>query len=77
MTKNELLQKLLTRRVALRDAIAEASTSPASWSITGSVAQTAQKISEMRAELANIDREIKALLQGDDAGIRRIYPNYS
>jgi len=77
MTREEMLQKLIARRVALRDAIAEASTNPASWSITGSVAQTSQKISDMRAELASIDSEIKTLISGDDGCIRRTYPNYS
>lgn len=77
MTREQMLQKLIARRVALRDAIAEASTTPASWSITGSVAQTSQKISDMRSELASIDSEIKTLISGDDGGIRRTYPNYS
>lgn len=77
MTKNDLLQKLIVRRVTLRDEIATVSASPSSWSITGSVAQTAQKIADLRTELAAIDREITTLISGDDSGIKRTYPNYS
>lgn len=70
------LQKLLTRRIAIQAAIDDAAVKPASYSIQGSVSATAQKLADLRAELAQTDRDIEALTIGPTKTITRSYPDY-
>ena len=73
--KTLAIRKLAKRRGELQAAYDELVSQPASYSISGSVSATNQKLSELRAEIDAIDAKIGALSGG--GGIRREYPNYN
>ena len=75
--RKKAIQRLVARREKLQAAYDAAMAEPASYSISGSVSATAQKLSDLRAELDAIDAQLTALLGGaGPGGLRRTYPTY-
>ena len=75
--KAAAIRRLSARREKLQAAYDAAMSQPASYSISGSVSATAQKLSELRAELDAIDAQLTALLGATGpGGLRRTYPTY-
>ena len=75
--RKKAIQRLVARREKLQAAYDAAMAEPASYSISGSVSATAQKLSDLRAELDAIDAQLTALLGATGpGGMRRTYPTY-
>lgn len=71
------VKRLAKRRETLQKAYDDAMAQPASYTINGSVSATAQKLSDLRAELDAIDAQLSALLGASGpGGLRRTYPTY-
>lgn len=76
-TLKNTIAALIQRRKTLAAAYAQICADPASYSISGSVSATNQKMADLRAELAALDREIASILSGASAaGMTLAYPDY-
>ena len=74
--RRKAIENLLKRRKALQATADELAAMPASYGITGSVSVTNQKIDDVKAQIGEIDLQIKQLLTGEPTGISLSYPNY-
>ncbi|MBO4513513.1 MAG: hypothetical protein J5746_12185 [Victivallales bacterium] len=74
--RRRAIDRLLKKRQALNQAADELATMPASYGITGSVSVTNQKIADLKAEVSEIDLQIKRLLVGSPPGFSLSYPDY-
>lgn len=74
--RRKAIEALLKRRKALQAEADELLATPVSYGITGSVSVTNHKVDEIKAQISEIDLEIKQLVSGDPSGISLTYPNY-
>ena len=74
--RKRAIAALLKRRKELEAVAASLMSSPASYGITGSVNVTNRDADSVRAEIAEIDLQIKQLLVGGGTGLSTSYPNY-
>ena len=70
------ITRLLKKRSHLQEQADSLASSPASYSIVGSVSVTNQKVSDLKDEIAEIDLQIKQLLAGGASGMSLSYPDY-
>lgn len=74
--KKKAVSRLLEKRKRLEETATELATMPASYGITGSVSVTNRNIADIKAEIADIDMQIKQILSGEPTGLCLSYPNY-
>jgi len=74
--RKRAISRLLERRKALQRTAEELASTPASYGITGSVNVTNRDPDQIRAEIAEIDQQLKTLLAGGNSGISLSYPDY-
>ena len=70
------IERLLKKRSHLQEQVDALASTPASYSIVGSVSVTNQKVSDLKDELAEIDLQIKQMLTGGASGMSLSYPDY-
>ena len=75
--KETAISNLLTRRKTVKAQYDALLAEPASYSISGSVSATNRNLTELKEELASIDADLRALLNGGSPLVTRRYPNYS
>ena len=74
--RRKAVEALLKKRKALQATADELAATPASYSIVGSVSVTSQKIDDIKAQISEIDLQIRQLVSNDPCGINLAYPNY-
>ena len=74
--RKRAIANLLKKRKELEAVAASLMASPSSYGITGSVNVTNRDADSVRAEIAEIDLQIKQLLVGGGTGFSLSYPNY-
>ena len=74
--RKRAIANLIKRRKELEKVADSLMSSPASYGITGSVSVTNRDADSVRAEIAEIDLQIKQLLVGGGSGFSTSYPNY-
>lgn len=74
--RKRAIANLIKRRKELEKVADSLMSSPASYGITGSVNVTNRDADSVRAEIAEIDLQIKQLLVGGGTGFSLSYPNY-
>lgn len=76
--RDRAIQRLRERKAKLQAAFDDLASQPASYSISGSVTATNQKLADLRNEIAVINRAIESLiLDSASDGIKRTFPNYN
>ncbi len=75
-TQKDILSSLVQRRARLRAAYEAAAGDPESFSLSGAVSATSRKLADLRAEIAELDAKINAILSGGRAGMTLSYPEY-
>lgn len=74
--RSRAIARLIERRRALEASADSLAAEPAAYGITGSVNVTNRDVDKIRAEIAEINLEIKQLLIGGGSGFSTSYPNY-
>ncbi|MBQ7178800.1 MAG: hypothetical protein IJS08_15395 [Victivallales bacterium] len=73
---DKTLEVLIARKQRLQEAYDALIAEPESYSISGSVSATNQKLATLREEIAKADAAIEAYLAGGNGVMRRSYPRY-